>query len=240
MSSANSENARFPPAMPHEEELDQVSELEPEEELEENQWETRKEQTPTPTQERLCRTQSPTGKTLAVRSDWVNFMGPARRGIARKTVLPPKKRALSSTDTESLPKRHCLLNQLEIGESSHQVSPQEVGPTEPTIPSSTERSEPQPDPGAQQSEDTSENSDAIIEALDDRLVQLQGVVDLNDSALGRLYRRVTMGETRLEVVEYEVIAAGQRDERADERLDSFAALTIVNTMLLAFVLLRGC
>ncbi|KAI3784516.1 hypothetical protein L1987_43615 [Smallanthus sonchifolius] len=112
-------------------------------------------------------------------------------------------------------------------------------PTEPTIPPNIERSDPQPDPGAQQSEDTSEDSDAIIEALDDRLVQLQDVVDLNDSALGRRHGRVTVGETRLVAVEQEVIAAGQQDERAGERLDSFAALTIVNMMLLAFVLLRG-
>ncbi|KAI3825652.1 hypothetical protein L1987_07183 [Smallanthus sonchifolius] len=119
------------------------------------------------------------------------------------------------------------------------VRPQEVGPTEPTIPPSTERSETQPDLGAQQSEDTSEDSDAIIEAVDDRLVQLQGMVDLNDSALGRLHGRVTTGETLLTVVEQEAVAAGQREARIGERLDSFAALTIVNTMLLAFVLFRG-
>ncbi|KAI3744831.1 hypothetical protein L1987_57924 [Smallanthus sonchifolius] len=95
---------------------------------------------------------------------------------------------LSSTDTELLPKRHYLVNQLEIRESSHQVRPQEVGPTEHTIPPRTKRSEPQPDLGAQQSKDTSEDSDAVIEALDNCLVQLQGVMDLNDSALGRLYR----------------------------------------------------
>ncbi|KAI3786548.1 hypothetical protein L1987_40306 [Smallanthus sonchifolius] len=52
-------------------------------------------------------------------SNWDNLMGLTRRRTARKTVLPHKKRALSSTDIEPLPKRHCLLNQLEIGESSH-------------------------------------------------------------------------------------------------------------------------
>ncbi|KAI3773950.1 hypothetical protein L1987_48489 [Smallanthus sonchifolius] len=90
-------------------------------------------------------------------------MGLARRETARKTVLPPKKRALSSTNIEPLPKRHCLLNQLEIGESSHQVRPQEVGPTDPTILPNTERSEPQPDPEAQLSDCTNEDSDAVIE-----------------------------------------------------------------------------
>ncbi|KAI3774252.1 hypothetical protein L1987_48800 [Smallanthus sonchifolius] len=72
--------------------------------------------------------------------------------------------------------------ELYIEESFHRVRPQEVVPTVSTIPPRNEKREPQPDPGAQQSEDTSEDSDAIIEALDDRLVLLQGVVDLNDSA----------------------------------------------------------
>ncbi|KAI3819701.1 hypothetical protein L1987_13549 [Smallanthus sonchifolius] len=221
-----------------------------------NQWETRKEQTPTPTQESLCRTQSPTGRTLGVRkyehlplprlpspaplrSDWVNFMGFACCKTTLKTILLPKKRALSPTDTEPLPKRHSFLNQLEIGESSRLVRPQEVGPTDPTIPPSTERSEPHQDPKAQLSESTNEDSDDVMEALDDRLVQLQGIVDLAYLALGRLHGRVSMGQTRLTAIEHEVIAAGQRNERADERLNSFAALTIVNTMLLAFILFRG-
>ncbi|KAI3827754.1 hypothetical protein L1987_01837 [Smallanthus sonchifolius] len=146
---------------------------------------------------------------VPLRSMWVNFMGLARRRTPCKTVLPPKKRSLSSTDTEPLPKRPCLTSQREIGESSHQ------------------------------SVDTSEDSEAIIEALDDRLVQLQGVVDLNDSALGRLHGRVTAGETRLTAVEQEAVAVGQRDAWNDEHLDSFAALTIVNMMLLAFVYFRG-
>ncbi|KAI3776194.1 hypothetical protein L1987_40325 [Smallanthus sonchifolius] len=128
-------------------------------------------------------------------------MGLACHRTARKTALPPKKRTLSSTDTDPLPKRHCLTSQREIRESSHQVRPQEVGPTEQIIPPNTVMNEPQPDPGAQQSEDTSEDSDAIIEALDDRLVQLPGVVGLHGSALGRLHERVTAGETRLAAVE---------------------------------------
>ncbi|KAI3744763.1 hypothetical protein L1987_57854 [Smallanthus sonchifolius] len=174
-------------------------------------------------------------------------MGLARRKTARKTPLPPKKQALSSTDNEPLPKRHCLLSQLVLGHTvEDDLSESEID-TEPVI--VAQKSEADDDvfmaPGASSleekdtSEDTSEDSDAIIEALDDRLVQLQGVVDLNVSALGRLHGRVTMGETWLEAVEHEVVAAGQRDERAGERLDSFAALTIVNTMLLTFVLLRG-
>ncbi|KAI3813067.1 hypothetical protein L1987_17783 [Smallanthus sonchifolius] len=142
-------------------------------------------------------------------------MGFARRRTALKTVLLPKKRALSPTYTELLPNRHCLLNQLEIGESSRQVRPQEVGPTEPTIPPSTDRSEPHQDPEAQLNESTNEDSDAVMEALDDRLVQLQRVVDLADSALRRLHGRVSVGETRLTAVEHEVIAAEQQNERAD-------------------------
>ncbi|KAI3819624.1 hypothetical protein L1987_13465 [Smallanthus sonchifolius] len=102
--------------------------------------------------------------------DWVNFMGLARCRTARKTILPPKKWTLSSPYTEPIPKRHCLTSQREIGESSHQIRPNDAGPTEQIIPPSTEMSEPQPDPGAQQSYDTSEDSDAIMEALDDRLV----------------------------------------------------------------------
>ncbi|KAI3816243.1 hypothetical protein L1987_15936 [Smallanthus sonchifolius] len=158
---------------------------------------------------------------------------------ARKTVLPSKKWALPSPDTEPLPKRYCPPSQREIGETFHPVRPREVGSVEQIRPPIIGMSKPQQDPGAQLSEDTSEDSDAIIEAPDDRLVQLQGIVDLNDSALGRLHGRVTPGETQLAVVEQGVIAAGQRDARADERLDSFVALTIVNTMLLAFVLFRG-
>ncbi|KAI3814405.1 hypothetical protein L1987_19160 [Smallanthus sonchifolius] len=225
MSSANSRNAPFPPAMPHEEDPEQVSESEPEEESEEEPVgdaegansktdsgetvpysiaygeDTSSEEIrpPTPSPPRLP---SP----APLRSDWVNFMGFTCRITAHKTVLPPKKRALSPTDTDPLPKRHCLLNQLEIGESSHQVRPQEVGPTESTIPPSTERSEPQQDQEAQLSESTNEDSDVVMEALDDRLVQLQGVLDLADSTLGRLHGRVTVGETRLTTVEHEVIA----------------------------------
>ncbi|KAI3816679.1 hypothetical protein L1987_16382 [Smallanthus sonchifolius] len=223
MPSANSRNTPFPPAMPHEEEPEQVSESEPEEESEEepvgdaegansdtdsgetvsysiaygedtNSVEVRP---PTPSPPRLP---SPAPQC----NDWVNFMGFGCRRTALKTVLPPKKRALSPTDTEPLPKRHYLLNQLEIGESSRQVRPQEVGPTEPTIPPSTERSELQEGPKAQLSESTNEDSDAVMEALDDRLVQLQGVVDLVDSALGRLHGRVALGKTRLTAVELEV------------------------------------
>ncbi|KAI3819487.1 hypothetical protein L1987_13326 [Smallanthus sonchifolius] len=198
--------------MPHEEEPEQVSESEPEEESEEEPvgdakransdtdlgetvpysiayWEdtcSEEVRPPTPFPPRFP---SP----APLRRDWVNFMGLARGGTARKTVLPPKKQALSSTNTESLPKMHCLLNQLEIGESSHQIRPQEH----------------------------------------------HGVVGLTNSALRRLHGRVVIGETRLTAVEHEVIAAEQRNEWAGERLDSFAALTIVNTMLLAFVLFRG-
>ncbi|KAI3786533.1 hypothetical protein L1987_40283 [Smallanthus sonchifolius] len=63
------------------------------------------------------------------------------------------------------------------------------------IPLSTEMSKLQPNPGAQQSEDTSEDSDAIIEALDDCLVRIYDEVGLNGSALGRLHGRVVAGET---------------------------------------------
>ncbi|KAI3784170.1 hypothetical protein L1987_43264 [Smallanthus sonchifolius] len=246
------------PVMPHEEELDQVSKSGPEEESEEElvgdaeransgvdsgenvrysiaygeDTSSEEVQPPTPSPPRLP---SP----APLRIDWVNFMGSARCRTALKTILPPKKRALSSTDTEPLPKRQCLSNQLEIGESSQQVRPREVGPTEPTIPPNTARSKPQPDPEAQLSESSNEGSDAVMEALDDRLVQIQGVVDLADSVLGRLHGRVAMGETRLTAVEHEVIAAEQRNERAGERMNLFATLTVVNTMLLVFVLLRG-
>ncbi|KAI3786593.1 hypothetical protein L1987_40388 [Smallanthus sonchifolius] len=68
---------------------------------------------------------------------------------------------------------------------------------------------------------------------------LQGVVGLYGSGLGRLNGRVTMGETQLAAVEQGAVVTGQRDARTDECLDSFAALTIVKTMLLAFALLRG-
>ncbi|KAI3725603.1 hypothetical protein L1987_65394 [Smallanthus sonchifolius] len=57
--------------------------------------------------------------------------------------------ALSLSDTEPLPNRHCFSSQREIGESSHQVRPKEVGPTEHIIPPITEMSKPQPDPEAQ-------------------------------------------------------------------------------------------
>ncbi|KAI3815753.1 hypothetical protein L1987_15434 [Smallanthus sonchifolius] len=151
-----------------------------------NQWEARKELTPTLTQGRLCHIQSCMGRTLAVRK--CDHLHPLLHGppaLYRYTAS-----GLTSWDLHA-------------------------------------------------SEDTSEDSDAIIEALDDRLVQLQDVVDLNDSALGRLHGRVTAGEIRLTAVEQEAVAARQRDARTSERLDSFAALTIVNMMLLAFVLLRG-
>ncbi|KAI3797663.1 hypothetical protein L1987_32924 [Smallanthus sonchifolius] len=116
MSSANSGNAPFPPAVLHEEEPEQVSESELEDESEEepvgdaegansytNSGETvaysitYREDTsseevrpPTPS---LPRLPSP----ASLRSDWVNFMGLAHRGTACKTVLPPKKRALLLT-----------------------------------------------------------------------------------------------------------------------------------------------
>ncbi|KAI3825269.1 hypothetical protein L1987_06750 [Smallanthus sonchifolius] len=144
-----------------------------------------------------------------------------RKETARKTVLPPKKRTLSSPDIEQIPKRHCLSTQREI------------------IPPNTEMSEAQPDPRTQQSNDTSEESDAIMEALYGRLVGLQGEVGLNDLALGRLHGRVTAGETRLAEVKQGAVVAGQQDTWTNEPLDSFAALTIVNTMLLAFALFMG-
>ncbi|KAI3786534.1 hypothetical protein L1987_40284 [Smallanthus sonchifolius] len=249
MSSANQENAPLPPALPQkedqipqplaplqpivsddedvQEELDQVQQSEPEEESEEEQVgdaegvhsdtdsrevvpysvihgeDTSSEEVRPPTP---YPPQSPNPAPL--HNDWVNFMGLTCRRIARKTVLPHKKRALSLPDTEPFPKKHCLSSQREVGESSHQ-----------------------------QSEDTSEDSDAIIEALDDHLVRLQGEVGLNGSTLGSLHGRVTIGETRLAAVEQEVVAAGPQDAWTNERLDSFAALTIVNTMLLAFTLL---
>ncbi|KAI3827750.1 hypothetical protein L1987_01833 [Smallanthus sonchifolius] len=185
MSSANSGNAPFPPAMPHEEDPEQVSESELEEESEEEpvgdaegaNSDTDSGETVSysiaygeDTSSKGVRPATPSPPRLPspapLRCDWVSFMGHARRRTARKTSLPPKKRALSPTDTEPLPKRHCLLNQLEIGESSHQVRPQEVGPTEPTLPPSTERREPQQDPEAQPSESTTEDSDDVMEALD--------------------------------------------------------------------------
>ncbi|KAI3773897.1 hypothetical protein L1987_48436 [Smallanthus sonchifolius] len=134
---------------------------------------------------------------------------------------------------------HCLLNQLEIGVSSHQIRPKDAGPIEHTRPPSPEMSEPQLYPEEQLSKDASEDSDAIIEALDDYLVQLQSEVGLHDLALGRLHGRVTVGETRLTAVEKGAVPTGQRDAWTGERLDSFAALTIINTMLLAFILFRG-
>ncbi|KAI3773857.1 hypothetical protein L1987_48396 [Smallanthus sonchifolius] len=86
---------------------------------------------------------------VPLRSEWIDSMGLARLRTACITVIPPKKRALSSTDAKPLSNRNCLLNRLGIWESSHKVRPQEVGPTKLTIQPSTERSEPQPDPGAQ-------------------------------------------------------------------------------------------
>ncbi|KAI3814011.1 hypothetical protein L1987_18750 [Smallanthus sonchifolius] len=172
MSSANPQPAPLQPIVSDDkdiqEEPDQVSESEPEEGSEEEPvgdmegadfdtdsgetvpWsvmhgeDTRSEevQPPTPSPPRL-----PSHAPLC--SDWVNLMGLASRWTARKIVLPLMKRALSSTDDEPFPKRHCLTSQQVIRESSHQVRPQEVGPTEPTIPPSTERSETQPDPRAQ-------------------------------------------------------------------------------------------
>ncbi|KAI3813068.1 hypothetical protein L1987_17784 [Smallanthus sonchifolius] len=127
MSSANSGNAPFLPAMPHEEEPEQVSESEPEEELEEE----------------------PVGDAEGANSDT----------DSGETV---SYSIAYGEDTSS--------EELEIGESSRQVRPQEVGPTEPTIPPSTDRSEPHQDPEAQLSESTNEDSDDVMEALDDRLV----------------------------------------------------------------------
>ncbi|KAI3825264.1 hypothetical protein L1987_06745 [Smallanthus sonchifolius] len=150
--------------MPHEEEPGQVSESEPEEETEEE---------------------------LVGDAEGANFDTDSGETVPYSITYvedtSSEERALSSTDTELLPKRHCLLNQLEFEVSSH---------------------------------------------------QLQGMVDLADLALWSLHGRVAVGETRLTAVEHEVIAAEQRNERVNERLDSFAALTIVNTMLLAFVLLE--
>ncbi|KAI3821439.1 hypothetical protein L1987_09007 [Smallanthus sonchifolius] len=262
MSSANPEPAPLHPVVSDDkdiqEEPDQVSESKPEEESKEepvgdaegansdtdsgetvtysamHREDTSSEEVRPPTP---CPPWSPS--PVPVCSEWVNFMRLARHRTARKTVLSPKKRTLSSIDAKPLPKRHCLLNQLDIGMSFHEIMPRDLGPTEHTRPPSFGMTEPQPDPEAQLSEDASEDSDAIREALDDRLVQLQGEVGLHDLAVGRLHERVTAGETGLAAVEHEVIAAGQRDERAGESLDSFAALTIVNTMLLAFFLFRG-
>ncbi|KAI3797670.1 hypothetical protein L1987_32931 [Smallanthus sonchifolius] len=186
MSSANSGNAPFPLAMPHEEVPEQVSESELEEESEEE----------------------PVGDAEGANSD-----------TDSGETVPYSFAYGEDTSNEE------RLGNLTI--------------REPTIPPSTKRSEPQQDPEAQLSESTNKDSDAVMEALDDRLVQLQGVVDLADSALGRLHGRVAVGETRLTAVEHEVITAEQWNEWADERLNSFAALTIVNTMLLAFVLFRG-
>ncbi|KAI3825382.1 hypothetical protein L1987_06865 [Smallanthus sonchifolius] len=195
MSSANSENAPFPPDMPHEEEPEQVLELEPKEESKEE----------------------PMGDAEGANSD------------TNSGEIVPYSIAYGedTCSEEALP-----------FESARDWGIQEVGTTEPTIPPNTERSEPQPDLEAQLIKSTNEDSDVVMEALDDRLVQIQGVVDVADSALGRLHGRVAMGETRLTALEHEVIAAEQRNERVGEHLDSFGALTIVNTMLLAFVLLE--
>ncbi|KAI3797633.1 hypothetical protein L1987_32893 [Smallanthus sonchifolius] len=259
MSSANPEPAPLQHVVSDDEDVqeepDQVSESKPEEESEKEPVEGANSDTDagetvlysvmheedTSSEEVRPPTPSPprSPRPVPLRSEWVNFMGLVHRRIASKTVFPPKKRALSSTDAEPLPKRHCLLNQVEIGKLSHQIRPKDVGPIEQTRPTSPRMSKPQPDPEAQLSEDASKDSDAIIEALDDRLVQLQGVVDLNDSALKRLHGRVTIGETRLTAAWKGAFAVGQRDARTGERLDSFAALTIVNTMLLAFFLIRG-
>ncbi|KAI3664495.1 hypothetical protein L1987_89748 [Smallanthus sonchifolius] len=127
--------------MPHEEEPDKVSELEPKEESKEEPVgdaegansdtdlgetvsyiiahgeDTSSEEVRPPTSS-PPRLPSPT----PLRNDWVNLMGLARRRTTHKTILPPMKRALSSTNVEPLPRRHCLLNYLEIGESSHQTA----------------------------------------------------------------------------------------------------------------------
>ncbi|KAI3813945.1 hypothetical protein L1987_18680 [Smallanthus sonchifolius] len=147
MPSANLEPAPLQPVVSDDEDIqeepDQVSELEPEEKSEEGSVGDADSDTDSG---ETVPSQSPMGRTLEVRR------------TARKTVLLLKKRALSSTNDEPLPKRHCLTSQQEIGESTHP------------------------------SEDTSEDSDAIMEALDDRLVQLHGEVGLHDLAVGRLHR----------------------------------------------------
>ncbi|KAI3762699.1 hypothetical protein L1987_53140 [Smallanthus sonchifolius] len=84
------------------------------------------------------------------------------------------------------------------------------GSMEDSRPPSIVTSESQQDPEAQLNKNSSEDLNAVMEALDDRLVQLQGVVDLADSDLGSLHGQVTMGKTRMAAAEHEVIASEQR------------------------------
>ncbi|KAI3797664.1 hypothetical protein L1987_32925 [Smallanthus sonchifolius] len=137
MASANSGNAPFPPAVPHEEEPEQVSESEPEEESEEE----------------------PLGD-----AEGANSYTDSRETVAYSIAY--------REDTRTVTQEAVPFESSRIGESSHQVRPQEVRPNEPTIPPNTERSEPQPDLEAQPSKSTNEDSDAIMKALDDRLVHL--------------------------------------------------------------------
>ncbi|KAI3676480.1 hypothetical protein L1987_86089 [Smallanthus sonchifolius] len=215
MSSANSGDAPSSPVVPYEEESDQVTESESEEESEEANFDT------------------DSGKTVPysvihgddTSREEVKPPTPSPPRTASKTVRPPKKRALSSPNLEPLPKKHCPPSQREIAETSHPVMPREEGFMEQIDPPNIGSTKPQQDPETQLSQSTTEDSDVVMEALDDHLVQLQGVVNLTDTALRRLHRRVATGETRLTIVEHEVIAAEQRNERAGEQLDSFAALT---------------
>ncbi|KAI3725340.1 hypothetical protein L1987_65126 [Smallanthus sonchifolius] len=116
-------------------------------------------------------------------------------GLILAARRSPKKWYVPSPDPEPLQKKHCPPSQREIKESSHPVRLGEAGTVEQIRLPSIGMSEPQTDKEAQLSKSTTVDTDAVIEALDDRLVQLQGVVDLADSALGRLHGRVATGET---------------------------------------------
>ncbi|KAI3754549.1 hypothetical protein L1987_54334 [Smallanthus sonchifolius] len=100
--------------------------------------------------------------------------------------------------------KHCPPSQREIEDTSHPVRPREAGSTEKIKPSTIGSTKPQQDPEAQLSQSTTQDSAAVMEALDDRLVQLQGVVDLTDTTLRRLHGRVVMGETRLTIQQFRV------------------------------------
>ncbi|KAI3754641.1 hypothetical protein L1987_54428 [Smallanthus sonchifolius] len=129
------------PVVPYEEEPDQVTESEPEEESEEANSDTDSGETvpysvihgdDTSSEEVKPPTPSPprSPSPVQLRDEWVNFIGLACRRTARKTVRPPKKRALSSPNLEPLSKKHCPPSQREIEETSHPVRPREAGPME--------------------------------------------------------------------------------------------------------------
>ncbi|KAI3821474.1 hypothetical protein L1987_09042 [Smallanthus sonchifolius] len=135
--------------MPHEEEPEQVSESEPEEGSEEelvgdaegaNSDTDSGETVPysiaygedTSNEEVRPPTPSPPRFPIPapLHIEWVNFIGLACRRTTLKTVLPSKKRALSSPDPEPLRKKHCPPSQREIEVSFHPTRTREAGSME--------------------------------------------------------------------------------------------------------------